>query len=333
MRTKVTIVLSVLACLANAASGQGQQPKEPVLVALTESEKSLVPRDILLKQPDFTATESYFSAREISGFSASSKVARKGGKYRTDTGFVVVLTEPNKPTIRLNQNKTYEEGVGVWRPYVSATSPLNPADLLAFDDVTFSALGTVEVDGSKLLKIQAKSKEFSQEVFLYADLGRKNLITIVQVLSPQRSSIQRLLDISFNVPQELFDISGYTKLPKFKWDKVASAKVVFEGKPVPAALVFRHENFMFVHVAQFEHFLIDLKKKIADTVVYQGLLLAPNGAYIWRTTEIEAISIGEPEGHMKPGCDSCVKIQTDANSFTIPDRRKTSTAQLKVTWL
>jgi len=326
----------ILVCCSGIVYGQNndqsKKNEEPVLVPLTEAEKKLDPKSIVENQPDFMAVQGYFSAREISGFSAVSKVARKGTKYRTDTGFVIVITEPNKPALRLNGNKTYEEEVGIRKPYVNATIPLNPTDLLGFPDISFTALGTIEVDGNKLLKIQAKSKEFGQEVFLYADLGRKNLFTIIQILSPQRNSIQRLKEISFEVPDSLFDIKDYQPLSKYKWDKVKTATVFFKGNLVKNALVFRHENYIFIHVAEFEHFFIDLNKKTADTVVFQGLLVAKSGAYIWRTTEDEAISVGELESEIEADCDSCVKIKLDSNSLEIPDPDNKAKILLKVTW-
>lgn len=308
------------------------QNNEPVLVSLTEEEKKLNPKSIVENQPDFTAVEEYFSAREISGFSVTRKVARKGKKYRIDTGFVVVITEINKPSIRIMADKTYEESVAVGKPFVSATVPLNPTDLLGFSDISFMALGTIEVNGNKLLKIEAKSKEFAQEVFLYADLGKKNLVTIIQILSPQRKSIQRLRDISFEVSDTLFDISGYRALPKFKWNKVKTASVIFEGNLVKEALVFRHENYLFVHVKEFEDFFIDLNKKVADTVVFQGLLVAQSGAYIWRTTEEEAISVGDLDKIIKANCNSCVKIKSDANSVIIPNPKEENEVLLKINW-
>lgn len=195
-KNHITYLFLIMACCLSFAYGQNNEqpkkPNEPILVPLTDEEKKLDPRSMVENQPDFMAVESYFSARDISGFSAASKVARKGSKYRTDTGFVVVITELNKPTIRLNGNKTYEEVVGIRKPYVNATIPLNPTELLGFSDISFTALGTIEVNGNKLLKIQAKSKEFNQEIFLYADLGKKNLFTIIQIIGSQRSSIQRL---------------------------------------------------------------------------------------------------------------------------------------------
>jgi hypothetical protein len=336
-RNKILIfVICVTFFCVNIGYGQldesKEKPKEPVLVSLTQDEQKIDPKQIVSNQPDFTAVESYFSARAISGFSAASKVARKGNRYRTDTGFIIVITEPGKPNIRINQDKTYEESVGIRRSFVSATSSLNPTDLLGFEDISFSALGTIEVDGNKLLKIQAKSKEFNQEVFLYSDLSKKNLITIVQIIGPQRSSIQRLQEISFVVPDNLFDISGYRQLPKFKWNKVKIAKVFHNGNLVNDALVFRFGDYVFIHVAEFDHFFVDLKKKIADTVVFQGLLVSADGNYVWRTQDDEATSIGELDNYVSPGCENCVNVQIKSNSLTIPDPENKSKILVKVDW-
>lgn len=101
---------------------------------------------------------------------------------------------------------------------------------------------------------------------------------------------------------------------------------------VKDALVFRHENYIFIHVAEFDHFFVDLNKNIADTVVFQGLLVDKNGYYIWRTEENEAISVGELDSNIKANCDSCVKIRFDSNSLTIPEPENTSKTLLKVTW-
>jgi len=311
---------------------QTKKANEPVVVPLTEEEKKINPRSVVENQPDFTAVQGYFSAREISGFSAASKIARKGNKYRTDTGFVVIITEPNKPALRLNGDKSYEEEIGIRKPFVSATTPLNPTDLLGFADISFTSLGTIELDGSKLLKIQAKSKEFAQEVFLYADLGRKNLLTIIQILSPARNSIQRLNEISFDVPDSLFDISGYKALPKYNWNKVKTATVYFEGKLVKDALVYRYENYIFIHLAEFEHVFIDLNKKIAETVTYRGLLVAKNGAYVWQTNEDEAVSVGELNNKIQSGCDYCVNIKLESNSLIVPNPKNAAQTLLRLTW-
>lgn len=338
MKNAKTIIFVICLIILPAVYAAAQvkeavdKPKEPVLVPLTDEEKKLDPRKIVAGQPDFTAIENYFSASDISGFSASSKIARRGNQYRTDTGFVAVISELGKSDLRLNQDKTYEVTVGVRRPFVSATISLNPTDLLGFKDISLTALGTIEIDGIRLLKIQAKSAEFMQEVYLYADMSRKNLITIVQILGEKRRSLQRLVEISFDVPKELFETNGYRELPKFNWSKVKTAKVHLNGKPVEDALVFRHADYLFIHAGEFDHFFVDLKKKIADTVVFRGLLVAPDGSYIWATKEEEAISVGDLENYVKPDCDTCSKIQVEPNSVSVPDPEKKSKILLKITW-
>lgn len=139
-------------------------------------------------------------------------------------------------------------------------------------------------------------------------------------------------EISFNVPADFFDISGYKALSKFNWNKIKTAKVFYKGNLINDALVFRHDDYIFIHVAEFEHFLVDLQKKIADTVVFQGLLVAQNGSYIWRTNADEAISIGEPDGYIESDCNDCVKIQSELNFLAIPDPKNKSKTLVKITW-
>lgn len=315
------------------ALGQADnQPNEPVVLPLTEAEKTIVSKEIVSNQPDFTATEAYFSARAISGFSVARNVARKGRQYRVDTGMVVIISELDRPVIRVNQDKTFETGVANFRPFVSATVPLNPTDLLGFEDISFTSVGTIELERNKLLKIQAKSKEFEHEIFLYADLGRKNLITIIQILGSERRSIQRLQDISFEVPDKLFDLTGYRERPKLAWRKVDGAKVTSKGKVVEEARVYRHKDYLFVHAGEFDHMLIDLKKEVALTTVYRGLLLSKTGAYIWTTNDDEAISIGELSGYIKEDSDWFVRIRYSNNVIKIPERKNKGQILLEISW-
>lgn len=322
-----------LCCALGCLDGFAQaQQGEPPLLPLTEAERKIDLRTLVEDQPDFHAVENYFSARDISGFSAAFKVARKGKQYRTDTGMVIVITELNKPRIRLTDDKTYEEGVGNHRPFISATVSLNPTDLLGYEDISFEGLGAIELDGSRLLKIQAKSKGFQPEVYLYADPRQRNLITIVQIIAPQRRSIQRLQQVSFDVPPAFFDLAGRKPLPKFEWKKVASAKVTYRGKEVPNGMVFRHGDYLFVHAGEFDHFFLDLKNGIADTVVFQGLLAAKDGRYIWTTNETEALSIGDLTKIIDPKCDSCVTFKGEGNSVSLPDPDRKVQVLLRVDW-
>jgi len=325
-------ILLIVLTMNSTMSAQKDPPAEPPLLQLNAAEKLIDLRDLVSNQPDFTAVQNYSSARAISGFSLARKVAKKGKQYRVDTGVVVVITELNKPTLRLNGDGTYEEGVGAHRAFVSATSPLNPMDLVGFEDVAFTAVGAVELNGTRLLKIQAKSSGFDQEVFLYADPARKNLITIVQIIGKQRSSIQRLEEVSFTVSDSLFSITGYKALPKFDWIKVPNAKISLKGIPVNDGLVYRHADYLFVHAGEFKDFFIDLKGQSAVTVVFQGLLLAKDGRYIWSTDESEAVSIGELDKIITKDSDYFVTAKATANSVTLPSSPKKTDTILRVEW-
>ena len=326
------LLFVLLTAPTTPAQKSTDEPTEPPLLQLNQAEKQIDLRKLIAGQPDFTAIENYFSARAISGFSLSNKVARKGRQYRVDTSIVVAITELNKPVLRLNGNRTYEEGVGSHQAFVSATSPLNPTDLLGFDDITFSAVGAIEHNGARLLKIRATSKGFDQEVFLYADPAKKNLITIVQIIGKERSSVQRFEQVSFSVPDSLFDISGYKAVPKFDWKKIPNAKVTLKGVPVEGGLVYRHADYLFVHAAEFDHFFVDLKSQSAMTVVFQGLLVAKDGRYVWRTNENEAVSIGELGQVIEKDTEYYVNVKTTANSVSVPYSAKKKQTILTVEW-
>ncbi len=332
----VFTILFITVLGSNLSLGQktdSSKREEPKLIALTLEEQKLDIKNVLANQPSYIATEGFFFDEGFGGFSTSRQIAGKNNRNRIDTGFVTVISEPNKPDIRLYKNKTYEIETGVRKVFVTPSAGINPVDLLSFDDITFNALGAIVIDGHKCLKIEAKSNSFSPKVFLYVAEDLKNLVMATQIISERQSSIQKLVKISFDVTDDFFNIpADYKELSKYKWDKVKTANVYYKGNLVKNALVFRHENYLFIHVAEFEHFYIDLNKKIADTVVFQGLLVANNGAYIWRTNENEAISVGELEDNIKAECDSCVKIKDDKNSLDIPNPKNTAKTLVKITW-
>lgn len=310
------------------------QPKEPIVTPLTEEERKIDIKNLIANQPDHIATENFFFSEGFGGFSISRKVASRGNRYLIDTGVVTVISEPNKTDIRINRDETFEREVGVRTVFVTPSKGLgDPKDLLNFEDVHFNALGTIDIDGHKCIKIEVTSKSFDEKVFLYAAEDLRNLIIAAQVLGQRQGSVQRLVNISFDVPATLFEIpANYKELPKFNWKKITDAKVSYKGKPVKDALVFRHDEYVFIHVTEFEDFFIDLKKKVADTVVFQGLLVAKDGAYIWRTKESEAISVGELSNIIKPQCDSCVPIRTEGKSVIIPDPDNKRKDLLMVSW-
>ena len=189
--------------------------------------------------------------------------------------------------------------------------PINPQELVSQKGVKFIALGTQIIDGHKCLKIEAKLEGQDLQVFLYAAEDLKYLIVAAQVLNPPRGSIQRLQNISLEVPSGLVEIpSDYRTVPKYKWTLVESAKVIYEGKPKKDASVFRSEDGNQLFVTLYEphpnsglplawHYLVYLKEQTVE-IGYQGLLIAKNGDFAWQTKDKEATSSGEN----KPDKDS-----------------------------
>lgn len=323
MKTKqnISILLTIIFCsiiLFGQKTTPKTQPNEPVLIPLTEEEKKIDVKDLLVNQPSYTATQNFFFSEGFGGFSASEKIASKGNFYRIDTGMVIVVSEIGKPDIRIYRNKTFEREVWNSKVFITPSVGLNPKDLLSFDDISFSALGSIEIDGHKCLKIEAKSKSISPKVFLYAAKDLKNLIIAAQVLAEKQGSVQRLVNISFDVPDSLFQIpSGYRELPKHKWTKVDTAKVYKNDKLLSGAIIFRHDDFIFLHIEEFEDYLIDLKNKKSG-ISFQGLLVASNGRYIWKTEENEAISSGDLVVN-KNDCKKCPAIVVGSNFVTFPN--------------
>jgi len=68
----------------------------------------------------------------------------------------------------------------------------------------------------------------------------KNLLLVVQTIAPKRSAVQRLRNISLEVPDSLVAIpSDFKPIEHDSWKKVESAKVIYKGRPSKDYGVFR----------------------------------------------------------------------------------------------
>lgn len=306
--------------------------EEPILTPLKDTERALDLQSIVANQPDFIADEVFFYGEGFGGFSAKSRVARKGNRYFVDTGYVKVITESGK-AIRLNDaSKTFEETPIRTELILGNGHPINSQDLASQKGVKFIALGTQIIDGHKCLKIEAKLDGQDSQVFLYAAEDLKYLIIAAQVLNPPRGSIQRLQNISLEVPSQLVEIPpDYKPLPKYKWTLVESAKVTYEGKPKKDSSVFRSENGEQLFVTVYEphpvsgallawHYLVFLKEQTVE-IGFQGMLITKSGDVVWRTKEKEAFSSGNemPDKDSYP-CDGkkCPKTIIGTNFVQFP---------------
>jgi len=182
--------------------------------------------------------------------------------------------------------------------------PLNPQMLASQKGISFIALGTQTIDGHKCLKIEAKLDGQNSQVFLYAAEDLKHLIIAAQVMNPPRSSVQKLQNISLEVPSQLVEIPpAYKPLPKHKWVRVDLAKVSYDGKPQKNYSVFRSEDGNQLFVTLYEphpnsgsplawHYLVYRKEQTVE-IGFQGLLITSKGDFAWDTNEKEAVSNGD----------------------------------------
>jgi hypothetical protein len=351
MKRLLLITSALLLAVASLTTAQVRKTKptaqdEQPLIPLTDAERTLDLKAIVANQPDFVADELFFYGEGFGGFSAKRHVARKGTHYFADTGFVKFIVEPGK-VIRLDdRNKTFEE-TPIGNEFVLGNGqPINPTDLASQKGATFVGLGTQTIDGHKCLKIEAKIPDQKAQVFLYAAEDLKYLIIAAQVLNPPRGAIQRLQNISLNVPPTLVEIpAGYQPLAKHKWSRVDSAAVTYDGKPAKDFSVFRSDDGDQLFVTLYEphpdtglplpwHYLVFLKEQTVE-IAFQGTLITGDGKFAWDTNAKEAFSNGEnkPDNQHYPCEGKCPKTSAGANFVTFPsvyyeDRKSI----VRVTW-
>src|SRR5262249_43294353 len=266
------------------------------IAPLTDQERSLYdPRKILLAQPDFVADLNFFVSEGFGAYGGSEHVVRKGERYREESQFWVFVGEIGKGAVRLYpEQKVYDEMVPP-RIGVHAEGLIN-ARAFALDSTnSFSALGIVEVDGHRCLKIEVLKRPEHESSYLYAALDLKNLILVKQTLAAQTSAIQRLTNVSLDVPDGVVEIpQDFKPIEHVRWTKVESARVVYKGKPSTDFGAFRApggELFIWINDAYYPwHYLYRPEQKTVE-IAYQGLLLNKSGTYIWKTKATEAFSV------------------------------------------
>jgi hypothetical protein len=68
----------------------------------------------------------------------------------------------------------------------------------------------------------------------------KNLVIVAQIVGPKRSTLQRLGNISLDVPDSLVQIPpDYKSIAHDRWLKLENAKVTYGGKISKDFVVFR----------------------------------------------------------------------------------------------
>lgn len=321
--------------------GDGQEKNSPeVLSPLTDEERTLDPRDLIFNQPDFVADLTFFRAERVSGGGGSERIARKGNRYRQESQFWIFIGESGKPAARVfPEAKTYYELEPARYESVNTSEPFNPKTLALEAHVTYKVFGAVIIDGYRCIKIEATRKERPKTIHLYAARDLRNLIIVAQVVDPPRSFVQRLSNVSLEVPDALVEIPrDYKPIERDRWTKVETAKVAYKGKPSKDYGVFRSpggELFVWVNDAPYPwHYLVRPQEAIVETA-FQGLLVTRSGKYVWRTNETEAFSRTSYRDNRREGDQWKVKsaVIVSQNSVKFPsndyDRDR---AMIEVKW-
>lgn len=267
------------------------------LTPLTDEEKKLNYRDMIAKQPDFTAEMSYFRSHYVSGSGFAYKLTRKGNRFRKESQFWTFIGETGKSRVRVNPDGTYNDLEGVDEERVGGGSDFNPM-LLANDASTqFNPLGKITIDGHECIKIAVIRKDAAsreEELYLYAAKDLRNLVIAAQFRDSNATLVQRLQNISLDVPDALVQIpASHKAVERDIWKKVDNAKLKYDGKESKDFGVFRApggELFVWVNDAKYPwRYLVHPKEGFSETA-FQGMLVTRSGEYIWRTKETEALS-------------------------------------------
>jgi hypothetical protein len=268
------------------------------LTPLSDDEKKLNYRDIIANQPDFTAEMSYFRSHYVSGSGFDYKLTRKGNRFRKESQFWTFVGETGKSRVRLNPNGTYNDLEGGDDERVGGSGDFNPKLLAGDATIQFSPLGKIAIDGHECIKIAVKRKDAEareEEIYLYAAKDLRNLVIVAQFRDSNATLVQRLQNISLEVPDALVQIPAeYKAVERDIWKKIENAKVKFDGKDAKDFGVFRApggELIVWINDRGFppEYYLVRPKETVAE-IVFLGLLVSREGKNIWQTSDTEALS-------------------------------------------
>jgi hypothetical protein len=267
---------------------------EEILTPLTDEERSLSPRDLILNQPDFVADLNFFVGEGFGGYGGAERLARKGNRYREESQFWIFVGELGKPAARLFPDAKAYNDLEPPKGGSADSTPINPRALALEPDVTFTALGTRQMDSHNCIKIDASRKGKPEKIYLYAARDLKNLVIVAQVIGPRRGMIQRLGNISLDVPDSLVEIpTDYKPIEHDRWTKVERAEVTYKGRASKDFIVFRSpggELFVRINDAPYPwDYLVRPRETTVETA-FQGLLVTRSGEYVWETKETEAFS-------------------------------------------
>jgi hypothetical protein len=190
------------------------------------------------------------------------------------------------------------------------------------------------------LKIEATRKGKPEKFYFYAARDLKNLVIVAQIVEPKRSTLQRLGNISLDVPDALVQIpSDYKPIEHDRWVRLETAKLSFGGKASKDFVVFRApggELFVRVNDAPYPwDYLVRPKEATVETA-FQGLLVTRSGEYVWQTKESEAFSQTSyrkprPPSEWEKEEDRRVIVKPNSVTFRSTDYKKDK-AMIEIRW-
>jgi hypothetical protein len=313
---------------------------EEILTPLTAEQRALDPRTVISNQPDFVADLIFFVGEGFGGHGFSQRLARKGNRYREESEFWIFVGELGKPSARLFPTAKLYDDFEPPRGGSADHTPINPAALAKEDGVSFTALGARVIDGHDCLKIEAARNGKPEKFYFYAALDLKNLVILAQILEPRRSTVQRLGNISFEVPDELVRIPpDYKSIPHDRWVKVENAQVKYGGKVSRDFVVFRAPGgqlFVRINDARYEWSYLVRPKEATVETAFQGLIVTREGEFIWRTKETEGFSAIQyqnprPPSEWEKPEEKRVIVKPNSVTFRSTDYDKTK-AMIEVRW-
>jgi hypothetical protein len=213
------IVCASLLALNSCSCANKAQSTSPSPNEANQGTIAALPQELLAKQPDFVAEEILFSAEErggmgfVSGHQLLFKKAKQGEFYRRDTGLVVIYFDSENRSLRYDEkSKTVEEQKDGRQKADWYDGAENPLYFARKKGLTYTVVGKENVSGQECIKIKAtKEGSISQggdreeAVYFYVAKGMQNLVIATQIFLPNRRTSYVLKNISFKVPDDLFD--------------------------------------------------------------------------------------------------------------------------------
>jgi hypothetical protein len=307
---------------------------QETLTPLTDEERQLDLRDILLDQPDFVA-DLQFSAKEgFAGHGWTQRVAQKGKLFREEGQDWAYLGEIEKRTVRLYPAQKVYDDMLPPRDGWAQGGAIDPKSLAREPDLTFTATGAVDLDGHKCLKIAAQRNGRQEKIDLYLALDLKNLLLAVRTSIGDNGTTQRLRNVSLDVPDALFKVPpDYKPIERDQWTKI-DAKVTYGGKAPEKFGVFRSpEGELYIWVdnpSDFWKYLYRPKQKTVE-MADDDLLTDRSGTDIFFTHDSIAFSLTDYRKPTEQPIDAHLVVKPNGITFR-SNRYEDEKAMVDVSW-